>query len=92
MTFKESTPKQKKAIPLVASSTGQWLRIHQIPHGVTHAQFVRMGLAEGAKVKCLERLPGGTIVLQRNRQHIAIGHQLARQILVVVVEKGEEKG
>jgi Fe2+ transport system protein FeoA len=35
-------------------------------------------------VKCLERLPGGTIVLQKNRQQIALGHKLARQVVVLL--------
>ena len=53
------------------------------------AQFIRVGIHEGEKVRCLERLPGGTIVLQKNRQQIAIGHQLAKQILVTVLSDGE---
>lgn len=61
-----------------------WLRIHSIPAGRLRAQLVRIGLVEGAKVFCVERLPGGTIVLQKHRQQIAIGRLLAKQILVFV--------
>ncbi len=60
-----------------------------MPAGTLRAQFIRVGISEGEKVKCLERLPGGTVVLQKNRQQIAVGHQLARQILVIVLH-GEE--
>jgi ferrous iron transport protein A len=49
------------------------------------AQFIRFGIHEGQRVRCIERLPGGTVVLQKNRQQIAIGHTLARQVFVVVI-------
>jgi len=61
-----------------------------MPHGTLRAQFVRLGIHEGEKVKCLERLPGGTVVIQKNRQQIAIGHQLAKQIMVIVIGDKEK--
>lgn len=78
--------KSKKTIHLIDVKTGQILKIISTPHGVLKAQFVRLGIHEGEKVKCYEHLPGGTIVLQKNRQHIAVGHQLARQIIVEVLD------
>ncbi len=63
-----------------------------MPAGTMRAQFIRVGIHEGEKVKCLERLPGGTVVLQKNRQQIAVGHQLARNIFVVVLRDGERPG
>lgn len=74
-----------KLTSLLHTATGQWLRIHSIPPGLLHAQFVRFGIQEGERVQCIERLPGGTIVLQKNRQQIAIGHLLADQIMVLVL-------
>ena len=82
--------KSKNTIPLNSATTGQHLRIVSVPHGTLKAQFVRLGIHEGEKVKCLERLPGGTIVVQKNRQQIAIGHQLAKQIMVVVLGDKEK--
>jgi len=73
------------AISLDMLRTGQYLRVHSLPDGTVRAQFVRVGINTGVKLKCLERLPGGTIVLQKNRQEIAIGHSLARQIIVVPI-------
>lgn len=81
--------KTQRKIPLHKSHTGQWIRIISLPHGVTGAQFVRLGISEGEKVKCLERLPGGTVIIQKNRQQIAIGHQLARQIFVIILHDEE---
>jgi Fe2+ transport system protein FeoA len=37
---------------------------------------------EGELIKCVERLPGGTVVVEKNRQEIAIGSSLATSILV----------
>ena len=51
-----------------------------MPRGVLHAQFVRVGIGEGEKVRCLERLPGGTTIIQKNRQRIAIGHNLRGKV------------
>jgi len=79
----------KKMIPLDVSPSGQWLRVCSIPGGVIFTQFIRFGISEGERIMCIERLPGGTIVLQKNRQQIAIGHTLAKQIFVVVIEAQE---
>ena len=77
---------RSKPVLLSETSAGQWLKIHSIPDGDYHPQFVRLGIHEGQRVRCLERLPGGTIVLQKNRQQIAVGHLLARLIRVVVLD------
>ncbi|HEY4613707.1 MAG TPA: FeoA family protein [Bacteroidota bacterium] len=75
-----------KYIPLVESIMGQGLRIHSVPPGV-RVFFLRLGIGEGEVVSCYERLPGGTVVIQKNRQQIAIGHKLAKKIMVAVVEE-----
>jgi Fe2+ transport system protein FeoA len=67
---------------LVCVKAGSSVRILSVPDGTVRAQFIRLGISEGERVTCLERLPGGTIVLQKNRQQIALGHKLARQIIV----------
>jgi ferrous iron transport protein A len=83
--------KHTNSVPLVTSRAGQWLRIISMPKdGSFSAKFIRVGIDEGAKVQCLERLPGGTIVLRKNRQQIAVGHQLAKQIMVAILAGEEE--
>jgi Fe2+ transport system protein FeoA len=79
----------KKSMSLFAARTGQLLKIMVMPKGNIGAQFIRVGIHEGEKVRCLERLPGGTIILQKHRQQIAIGHQLARQIEVILLAEQE---
>ena len=47
------------------------------------SQCIRLGLSVGERFACIERLPGGTIVVQAHRQEIAIGRKMAREIEVV---------
>jgi len=53
-----------------------------IPSGVHKVQLIRLGISVGDKIVCLQRLPGGTIIIQKNRQEIAIGYHLAREISI----------
>ena len=79
------------SIPLHALTAGQVVKIVLLPDGNVRSQFIRVGMSEGERVRCLERLPGGTIIIQKKRQQIAIGHQLAKQVFVVVItEEGHE--
>jgi ferrous iron transport protein A len=48
------------------------------------SQCIRLGIAVGASFQCIERLPGGTIVLETNRQEIALGRSLAMEIGVSI--------
>ncbi len=77
------SPSGEKVRPLEEIRAGQWVKIISLPVGVLYAQFIRLGFHEGQRVKCLERLPGGTVVLQKNRQQVAVGHLLAKSIYVV---------
>jgi len=61
---------------------GTYLTITSLPQGVFKIQLLRIGLSEGEQVFCLERLPGGTIIIQKNRQEIAIGYDLAKEIVI----------
>ncbi len=69
-------------IPLHQVSKGSRLIILDIPEGRAKAQLIRLGVVKGEFIRCLERLPGGTIVIQKHRQEIAIGVALARTIVV----------
>jgi ferrous iron transport protein A len=77
-------------IPMFGAAAGQWLKIFSLPEGQLRSQFIRFGIYEGERVLCLERLPGGTIVIQKHRQQITIGSRLARQILVLILNSPEE--
>jgi Fe2+ transport system protein FeoA len=71
-----------KQISLSDVKRGNFIKILHLPDGLVRTQMIRFGIIEGEIVKCLERLPGGTILIQKNRQEIAIGLQLARNIIV----------
>lgn len=61
---------------------GNFFTILKLPSGLFKIQLIRIGISEGDKVFCLERLPGGTIIIQKNRQEIAIGYDLAKEIII----------
>lgn len=69
-------------IPLHQVAKGSRLVILDIPDGRAKDQLIRLGVVKGELIRCLERLPGGTIVIQKHRQEIAIGVALARSIMV----------
>lgn len=56
----------------------------KLPSGNIKSQLIRLGIAEGDTLKCIQRLPGGTIVVQKNRQEIAVGFDLAKKIHVII--------
>jgi Fe2+ transport system protein FeoA len=69
---------------------GSRLVIMEIPEGRSRSQLIRLGVVKGEFIRCLERLPGGTVVIQKHRQEIAIGVTLARTILVAYVNAKEQ--
>ena len=58
------------------------LTITDIPEGRPRTQLIRLGIMKGEAIRCIERLPGGTVVIEKNRQEIAIGVSLAKTIVV----------
>ena len=63
-------------------SKGSSLRVVDIPQGIEGTRLIRLGIVKGVVIRCLEKLPGGTVVIALNRQEIAIGASLASKILV----------
>jgi Fe2+ transport system protein FeoA len=76
-----------KPLPLSGIKSGTYVTIVTIPDNKYKAQFIRFGIIEGERVLCLTRLPGGTLIIQKNRQEIAIGPALTKKILVVLGSK-----
>ncbi|MDK2822692.1 MAG: hypothetical protein PWQ67_237 [Clostridia bacterium] len=65
---------------------GQTFKILSIPNEIVRAQAIRFGIAEGAIVTCDELVPAGPVILRKNKQEIAVGHGLAREILVEAIQ------
>lgn len=79
----QQTTKQpaEKTSTLVDIRTGQSGTILSLPpDDELRSQCIRLGLCIGAHFTCVQRLPGGTVVLETNRQEIALGRNLGLQI------------
>lgn len=63
---------------------GQFFKISDIPNETVRAQAIRFGIAEGEWLTCEEVVPAGPIVVRKNRQQIALGRKLAREIGICV--------
>ncbi|MHB8125405.1 MAG: FeoA family protein [Desulfitobacteriaceae bacterium] len=61
---------------------GQSFTIGFIPNEGIRAQAIRFGISTGEWVTCEEVIPAGPVVIRKNRQMIALGRQLAKQIQV----------
>jgi Fe2+ transport system protein FeoA len=72
----------RNSIPLDCVARGSRFIIVDIPDRQSRARLIRFGIVRGEAVHCLERLPGGTVVIQKDRQEIGIGTSLAKTILV----------
>jgi len=61
---------------------GQTFKILSIPNDIIRAQAIRFGIAEGTVVSCEQLIPAGPVIIRKNKQEIAVGYALAREILV----------
>lgn len=62
--------------------SGRLCRIKSLPPGTIKDQTIRFGLTEGKEVLCQLVIPAGPVVLKVDRQEIALGRNLAKQIRV----------
>lgn len=62
--------------------TGEELEIVEVGDVHARVQALRLGMAEGACVTCVTRIPAGPLVVRSGRQEIAVGRNLAKQIHV----------
>ncbi|AZR73527.1 iron transporter [Anoxybacter fermentans] len=61
---------------------GAKVKIKNIPDDFIRAQAIRFGISEGAEVECIEKIPGGPVIVRKRFQEIAIGRRLAENIIV----------
>lgn len=67
---------------LAGARAGDQLEIVSVDDNDARVQAMRFGIAEGACVECVTRIPAGPIVIKSGRQEIAIGRGLAGRIWV----------
>ena len=84
---------EDKLLPLHKIHKGSRVWIVKVPDGKAKSQLIRLGFSKGEFIRCLERLPGGTVVIEKNRREIAIGMSLAKSIFVAYAntKQTEEK-
>jgi Fe2+ transport system protein FeoA len=61
---------------------GERLEIVSVDDQHARMQALRFGVAEGACVECVTKIPAGPLVLKSGRQEIAVGRALAKRISV----------
>lgn len=61
---------------------GDHVEIIAVDDEHARVQCLRFGMAEGARVECMTRIPAGPIVVRSGRQEIAVGRSLASRITV----------
>lgn len=64
---------------------GQKIHIQKINDSRLRDQIIRLGIYEGAKVTCAERIGRGPVVIKNRMQEIAIGQGLAEKILIELI-------
>jgi len=61
---------------------GELIEIVSVDDTHARVQALRFGMAEGACVECVTRIPAGPLVIKSGRQEIAVGRALAKRISV----------
>lgn len=61
---------------------GEMLILYRIDDETVRQQAIRLGMYEGVKLFCLEKLSGGPIVLQSEYSEMAVGRKLAEKMQV----------
>jgi Fe2+ transport system protein FeoA len=61
---------------------GELIEIVSVDDKHARVQALRFGMAEGALVECVTKIPAGPLVLKSGRQEIAVGRALAKRISV----------
>jgi Fe2+ transport system protein FeoA len=77
------------ACTLADARVGDRLVVTHVDNDHARVTALRFGMAEGACIHCVTRIPAGPIVLRAGRQEIAVGRNLAKQIGVRADTKPE---
>ena len=70
----------KNSINLYEIKKGQQAQILDFNNHELMLDMARFGIGVGVVIKCVEKF--GNVVIQRNNQHIAIGKELSKTIIV----------
>lgn len=67
------------------ANSGDNIEIKSISDPIVRAQAIRLGIYEGAKLTCSEKIEKGPIILQNRLQELAIGYNLSKNIEIVII-------
>jgi len=81
-TDKEQLPEPCKTCTLADARVGDRMVVTSVDDDRARITALRFGMAEGACIDCITRIPAGPIVLRSGRQEIAVGRDLAQRINV----------
>jgi Fe2+ transport system protein FeoA len=76
----ERNPELCQGCTLADARAGDRLVVTSVDDDHARVTALRFGMAEGACVHCVTRIPAGPIVLRAGRQEIAVGRELAKRI------------
>ena len=71
----------KELISLNKAKQGSEIKLEKISDNV-RTNLIRLGLCVGDFVKCVAKVPGGPVVLEKGLQEIAIGQNYAKDIYI----------
>lgn len=80
--------RQREAFTLDGVKPGQYVEIVDVDDEIARLQAIRLGITQGAVVRCVAKIPAGPIVLKYGMQEIAIGRRLACRIECAPEERG----
>jgi len=73
---------RRRKMTLSEIKRGQAVQIIRVQDDAIRAHLIRLGIGEGSRVTCLEKIPCGPFMMRHNRQELAIGREIARNIIV----------
>jgi len=76
----DALPPTCASCTLADARAGEHFVVTSVDDEQARVTALRFGMAEGACIHCVTRIPAGPIVLRAGRQEIAVGRELARRI------------
>ncbi len=83
----QDTPQTTEMFTLDRLRRGDSCEVVAIGDEMARITALRFGMAEGACISCVTRVPAGPVVVRSGMQEIAVGRNLARKIDVRRVAK-----
>jgi len=62
---------------------GEYIEISQINDSEVKNHLIRFGIDTGSRIQCFQKIYNGPVVIKFNRQQIALGQEIAKNIMVI---------